>query len=165
MTNDTRIAVDLAKSVFEVAVSSQPGKIDERHRLSRKQVLAFFVQRPPATVIMEACGSAHYWGREIQRLGHYVVLVPPQQIRPYVVRNKTDRTDATGMLEAYRNAEIRPVPVKSVEQQTLAALHRGCARRGWPNAPPTSTPCVACCTSSVSSFPSAPITSCRASGP
>ena len=129
MSNDTRIAVDLAKSVFEVAVSSQPGKIDERHRLSRKQVLAFFVQRPPATVIMEACGSAHYWGREIQRLGHYVVLVPPQQIRPYVVRNKTDRTDATGLLEAYRNAEIRPVPVKSVEQQTLAALHR--LRSAW----------------------------------
>jgi len=64
MTNNTLIAVDLAKSVFEIAVSRRAGKVAERHRLSWEKFLAFFVDRPQATVIMEACGSAHYWGRE-----------------------------------------------------------------------------------------------------
>jgi transposase len=78
---------------------------------------------------MEACGSAHYWGREFQKLGHRVVLLPPHQVRPYVRRNKTDRTDAKGILEAFRNAEIKPVPVKTVAQHALTALHR--MRSGW----------------------------------
>ena len=129
MPNDTLIAVDLAKSVFEIAVSKRPGKVAERRRLSREKFLAFFVNRPKATVLMEACGSAHYWGREIERLGHKAVLLPPHEVRPYVVGNKTDRTDAKGILEAYRNEDIRPVPVKSVEQQTLASLHR--LRSSW----------------------------------
>ena len=84
MSNDTLIAVDPAESVFEIAVSDRPGKVTERCRLSREKFLAFFVQRPRATVVMEACGSAHHWAREIQRLGHEVVLLPPQQVRPYV---------------------------------------------------------------------------------
>jgi transposase len=129
MRNDTIIAVDLAKSVFEVAVSSQPGKIDERHRLSRQKFPDFFVNRPPATVLMEACGSAHYWARKIEGLGHHVVLLPPHQVRPYVLRNKTDRTDTKGMLEAYRNEDIRPVPIKTLEQQTVGSLHR--LRSAW----------------------------------
>jgi transposase len=129
MSNDTLIAADLAKSVFEIAVSDCPGKIAERHRLSRSRFLAFFVDRPETTVIMEACGSAHYWAREIQRFGHKVALLPPHQVRPYVLRNKTDRCDVRGMLEAYRNEEIRPVPVKSVEQQILGSLHR--LRSSW----------------------------------
>ena len=78
MPNDTLIAVDLAKSVFEIAVSKRPGKVAERRRLSREKFLAFFVNRPKATVLMEACGSAHYWGREIERLGHKAVLLPPK---------------------------------------------------------------------------------------
>ena len=78
---------------------------------------------------MEACGSAHFWARRAKSLGHEVVLLPPHAVRPYVRRNKTDRTDTKGMLEAYRNEEIRPVPVKSVAQQTLASLHR--VRSGW----------------------------------
>ncbi|MGH9641985.1 MAG: IS110 family transposase, partial [Terriglobales bacterium] len=124
MDKDTLIAVDLAKSVFEIAVSQEPGKVSERARLPRAKFLEFFVNRPPATVIMEACGSAHYWGREIEQLGHRVVLLPPHQVRPYVLRNKTDRTDVKGLLEAYRNEDIHQVPVKSVEQQVLVALHR-----------------------------------------
>ena len=91
--------------------------------------LLFFAQMPAATVVMEACGSAHFWARKIQELGHRVVLLPPHQVRPYVVRNKTDRTDAKGILEAYRKADIRPVPVKSVSQQVLVTLHR--FRSGW----------------------------------
>jgi transposase len=78
---------------------------------------------------MEACGSAHHWGRELQSRRHHVVLLPPHQVRPYVRGNKTDRTDTKGILEAYRNAEIKPVPVKSIAQQSLTALHR--LRSGW----------------------------------
>jgi len=124
----TIIAVDLAKSVFEIAVSHQPGRVAERHRLSRGKFLRFFAQRQPALVLMEACSSAHYWAREIEQFGHSVVLLPPHQVRPYVGRNKTDQA-AKGILEAHRNEEIQPVPVKSVTQQTLAALHR--FRSAW----------------------------------
>lgn len=125
----TTIAVDLAKSVFQVAVSHHPGQVAEHERLSRARFLRFFAQRQPATVVMEACGSAHFWGRQMAQLGHRVVLLPPQYVRPYVRRDKTDRADAVALLEAYRDRSIRPVPVKSVEQQTLTALHR--LRSGW----------------------------------
>jgi len=126
---DTTIAVDLAKSVFEVAVSRRAGRVDERHRLSRAQFSRFLAERAPATVVMEACGTAHYWGREAGTRGHRVVLMPPHAVRPYVLRNKTDGADAKGLLEAVRNEAIRPVPVKSVDQQVLASLHR--MRSAW----------------------------------
>ena len=129
MSNDTRIAVDVAKAVFEIAVSERPGQVSRRERLPRAQFLSFMAGQPAATVVMEACGSAHYWGREIQKLGHQVRLLPPHHVRPYIRRNKTDRTDAKGILEASRNDDIRPVPVKSVNQHVLAALHR--LRSGW----------------------------------
>ncbi len=129
MSNDTRIAVDVAKAVFELAISDRPGHVARRERLPRAQFLAFVAQQPTATVVMEACGSAHYWAREIQKLGHRVVLLPPHHVRPYIRRNKTDRTDAKGILEASRNDDIRPVPVKTVNQQVLTSLHR--LRSGW----------------------------------
>ena len=121
---DTTIAVDIAKDVFEIAVSPEPGVVTEKHRVSRKKLLSFFANRPAATVVMEACGSSHHWGREITKLGHRVVLLPPHVVRPYVQRNKSDQTDAKGILEAYRNKDIKPVPVKSIEQQSVTALHR-----------------------------------------
>ena len=129
MSNDTRIAVDVAKAVFEIAVSDRPGHVVRRERPPRSQFLAFMAQQPPATVVMEACGSAHHWARKIQALGHRVVLLPPHHVRPYIRRNKTDRTDTKGILEASRNEEIRPVPVKTVAQQVLTSLHR--LRSGW----------------------------------
>ncbi len=125
----TTIALELAKTVFEVAVSHQPGRVAKRLRLSRAKLTEFFAHQPPATVLMEACGSAHHWARQLQTLGHSVVLLPPRHVRPYRHGNKTDRADAKALLEAFRNDEILPVPVKSVEQQTLAALHR--LRSGW----------------------------------
>jgi transposase len=125
----TTIAVDLAKSVFEIAVSETPGHVSERHRLSRKAFLKFFVQSQPATVLMEACGSAHYWARKIRELGHQVRLLPPHRTRPYVTGNKTDQSDAKGLLEAQRNEQIQAVPVKSVDQQAIGALHR--LRSAW----------------------------------
>jgi transposase len=127
--NSTTIAVDVAKTVFEIAVSEHPGQVRERHRLSRTGFRQFLAERPPATVIMEACSSAHYWARQAESRGHQVVLVPPHAARPYVLRNKTDRTDAKGLLEAFRNDDLRPVPVKSETQQALAALHR--LRSAW----------------------------------
>ena len=125
----TTIAVDIAKNVFELAVSHCPGRVAETHRLSRSRFLRFFAQHEAADVVMEACGMAHFWARQLQQLGHSVVLLPPQYVRPYVRRNKTDRTDAKGLLEAHRNKDIHPVPIKSVEQQTLASLHR--FRSAW----------------------------------
>jgi transposase len=126
---DTTIAVDIAKDVFEIAVSHEPGVVDEKRRVTRKKFLSFFVNRPIATVVMEACGSSHHWARELEKLGHRVVLLPPHVVRPYVQRNKTDQTDAKGMLEAYRNKDIKPVPVKNIEQQSITALHR--VRSTW----------------------------------
>ena len=96
MEKHTVVGVDIAKSVFEVAVSKEPGRVSDRRRFSRAAFLVFLAQIPKGTVVMEACGSAHYWGRRIQELGHQVVLLPPHQVRPYVTRNKTDRTTPRG---------------------------------------------------------------------
>lgn len=125
----TTIAVDLAKSVFQIAVSRRPGKVAASHRLTRSQFLRFFAERQPALVVMEACGTAHFWARELQALGHQVRLLPPHEVRSYVHRNKTDQTDAEALLEAHRNDRILAVPVKSVSQQTITALHR--LRSAW----------------------------------
>ena len=127
--HSTTIAVDLAKSVFEVAVSLRPGKVSARRRLSRGQFSRFLAEQAPATVVMEACGTAHYWGREAGARGHRVVLLPPHAVRPYVLRNKTDGADAKGLLEALRNDSVCAVPVKSVDQHVLTGLHR--LRSAW----------------------------------
>jgi transposase len=126
----TTIAVDLAKNIYEIAISRHAGKVAERHRLSRSRLLRFFAQQPSSKVLMEACGSAHFWAREFQKLGHEVMLLPPHLVRPYRrLYRKTDRADAKALLEASRNEEIRPVPIKTVEQQSLKSLHR--LRSAW----------------------------------
>lgn len=127
--NPTTIAVDIAKSVFEVAVSDRPGHVAKRHRLTRTQFSRFLAEHQPAVILLESCGTAHFWGRLAENLGHQVVLLPPHTVRPYVPRNKTDRADAKGLLEAFRNKDIHPVPVKSIPQQALTALHR--VRSTW----------------------------------
>lgn len=126
----TTVAVDLAKDVFEVALANRAGRIVDRRRLTRRQFERFVEGLGEGTtVVMEACGTAHYWGRRCQARGVTVRLLPVQYVRPYVRRNKTDRTDVEGMLEAHRCAGIRPVPVKTCEQQALQALHR--VRTQW----------------------------------
>jgi transposase len=85
--------VDLAKSVFEVAASKEPGRVCQRKRLSRGQMAAFFANRPAATVLMEACGTAHYWARLAQGFGHRVLLPPAQHVCRYRLRDKTDAAD------------------------------------------------------------------------
>ncbi len=125
----TTIAVDLAKTIFEIAVSDRPGHVTRSLRVSRSRFLRFFAEHSAATVVLEACGSAHHWARHLQALGHRVVLLPPYDVRPYVRRNKTDRADAKGLLEAFRNDAIHPVPVKSVSHHGVTALHR--LRSAW----------------------------------
>jgi len=127
--NSTTIAVDLAKSVYELAVSHRAGVIARRHRLTRAQFVRFYANTPAATFVLEACGSAHHWARQLQQAGHRVVLLPPHTVRPYAPRNKTDRADAKALLEASRNRDIHPVPVKSLAQHTFTALHR--LRSAW----------------------------------
>lgn len=122
--NTTQVAVDLAKSVFQVAVSHEPGRVHQRHRLSRAGFRRFFAGHEPVDVLLEACGSSHHWGRELQAMGHRVSLLPPVDVSRYRDGNKTDRADAKALLEAARNKEIDRVPVKSVEQQAVTALHR-----------------------------------------
>lgn len=122
--NTTTVAVDLAKDVFELAYSDGAGRITDRKRPSRKAFPRLFENCAPMRVVMEACGSAYYWARRLQALGHTVVLLPAHDVRPYVRRNKTDRTDAAGLLEADRCASIHPVPIKTPEQQSVQGMHR-----------------------------------------
>ena len=125
----TIVAVDLAKTVFEVAVADERGRIVERKRLGRPQFARFLAARAPARVVMEACGTAHYWGRLAQDHGHEVTLLPPVYVRSFVRRNKTDRADAEALVDAVRAERIPAVPVKRVEQQALVGLHR--VREQW----------------------------------
>jgi transposase len=129
----TIIAVDLAKDVFEIACATEAGRVADRRRLNRVQFQRFLEHLAEGTeVVMEACSSSHYWGRQCHRLGLRPVLLPSQYVRPYVRRNKTDRTDAEALLEARRCAGISPVPVKTAEQQALQSLHR--VRTQWQTA-------------------------------
>lgn len=118
------VAVDLAKSVYQLAVADTQWRVVESHRLTRTQFERWFHNREVGLVVMEACGSAHYWARQLNAIGIDVRLLPAQYVRAYVRRNKTDSADAVAMLEAARSTEIRPVRVKSVEQQALQGLHR-----------------------------------------
>lgn len=122
--NATTVAVDLAKSVFQLAVADAQWRVVESHRLSRPQFERWFQNRSVSLVIMEACGSAHHWARWLRGLGIEVRLLPPAYVRAYVKRNKTDAADARALLEAVRCGDIVPVQVKSLEQQALQALHR-----------------------------------------
>ena len=118
------VGVDLSKNVFELAVADGEWRIVERARLTRGQFERWFANRRVSLVVMEACGSAHHWGRWLTALGIEVRLLPPHYVRAYVKRNKTDAADAAALLEAARCEEIVPVRVKSVEQQALQSLHR-----------------------------------------
>src|SRR5215213_633716 len=122
--NTTTVAVDLAKSVFQLAVADATWHVTEKHRLTRSQFERWFINREVSLVIMEACGSAHHWARWLNSLGIDVKLLPAAYIRAYVKRNKTDAADACALLEAARCADIAPVKVKSIEQQALQGLHR-----------------------------------------
>jgi transposase len=118
------IGLDIAKSVFQVhSVDTETGQII-RTKLRRKQVLEFFARRSPATVAMEACGSAHWWARRLVALGHHVTLLPPRLVRAFVLRNKTDAADAQAIWTAAQQPGIKIVAIKTPTQQSTLALHR-----------------------------------------
>lgn len=125
----TTVAVDLAKSVFQLAEADERWRIVRTHRLTRTQFERFFANRTVKLVIMEACGSAHHWARRLGALGIEVRLLPAAHVRRYCLRNKTDAADCAALLEAARNPKIQPVRAKSLEQQSLQALHR--VRSQW----------------------------------
>ena len=119
-----RFGIDLAKSVFQVHGVDASGAVVVQRQLRRGQLLKFFARQAPALIGMEACGSAHYWAREMVRLGHDVKLMPPSYVKAYVRRGKNDARDAEGCCEAVSRPSMRFVPIKTVEQQGQRALHR-----------------------------------------
>jgi len=123
------VGIDVAKSVFQLAVADGAWRVIEEHRLTRTQMERWFANRAVGLVVMEACGSAHHWGRWLNALGIEVRLLPALYVRAYVKRNKTDAADACALIEAARCADIVPVKIKSIEQQALQGLHR--ARSLW----------------------------------
>jgi len=118
------IGVDLAKSVFQLHGASMTGQPKFRKKLSRQGFAEFMSKQPPAIVVMEACGSAHYWAREISSLGHEVKLIAPQYVKPFVKRQKNDAADAEAIVIAAQRPEMRFVELKSTEQQSRAILFR-----------------------------------------
>jgi transposase len=117
-----RIGVDTSKSVFVLHGVDAAEKPVLRRNLRRRQVLEFFGKLEPTKVGLETCGGAHYWARELQALGHEVVLLPPQYVKPYVRRNKNDAIDAEAICEAMSRPRMRFVPVKTPEQQAALML-------------------------------------------
>lgn len=119
--DSTIYGLDLAKRVMQLHwVDMGTGEI-HRKQLRRRALLEFFANRGPGIVAMEACGSAHYWARELRKLGHEVRLITAQFVRPFV---KTNKTDAAAIWEAVQRPDMRFVAVKSVDQQSVLALHR-----------------------------------------
>ncbi len=124
----TTVGVDLAKNCFQVVEADGNYRIVHRARFTRSRFVQWIANHPACTVVMEACGSAHFWTRVLASYGHEVKLLPAQHVRAYVRRNKTDAADATALIEASRSDQIRTVAPKSVEQQALQQLHRLRAR-------------------------------------
>jgi transposase len=122
--NSTTIGLDIAKTVFQVHGVDANGKTALRKQLKRSQVLVFFANLPPCLVGLEACAGAHYWARELLKLGHNARLISPQFVKPYVKGNKNDANDAEAICEAVGRPNMRFVPVKSIEQQDIQMLHR-----------------------------------------
>ena len=123
--NDMMIGVDLAKNVFQVHGALRTGEVQFRKKLTRQQFTAFMARQAPCLIIFEACGGAHYWAREMKAPGHEVKLIAPQYVRPFVKRQKNDAADAEAIVIAARQAEMRFVGPKTVEQQSRAAVFRG----------------------------------------
>ncbi|HHG6361695.1 TPA: IS110 family transposase, partial [Streptococcus pneumoniae] len=125
----TTLGIDLAKQVFQLHGVDEQGKTVLRKQLKRDQMATFFATLPVCLIGMEACGSAHHWARKLESFGHTVRLIAPQFVKPYVKTNKNDAADAEAICEAVARPNMRFVPIKNIEQQSVLALHR--ARQGF----------------------------------
>ncbi len=125
----TTVGIDLAKNVIQVHGVDERGKAMLKKQLKRDQVGSFFANLPACLIGMEACASAHYWARKLQGFGHTVKLMAPQFVKPYVKTNKNDKADAEAICEAVARPNMRFVPIKTAEQQSVLSLHR--ARQGF----------------------------------
>src|SRR3954471_18707935 len=124
MNQVSTVGLDLAKSIFQLHGTDSAGAVVFRKKLRRGQLLAFLATLPPCTVAMEACASAHYWGREIAKLGHMVKLIAPAYVKPFVKRQKNDMADAEAICEAAQRPTMRFVVVKSEQAQAAAVVFR-----------------------------------------
>lgn len=129
MKNINRIAIDLAKNVFQVCALSTHNKVLFNKKLNRQKFITFMAQLPHGNVFIEACYSSHYWGRTLTSMGHTVHLIPAQHVTPFVRGNKSDHNDALAIAEASKRPNIRFVPIKSIAQQEIMAMHR--LRERW----------------------------------
>lgn len=118
------LGIDLAKQSFQLHGVDELGQVVLKKKLSRNQLITFMANLPSCTIGLEACGGAHYWVRELTKLGHYVHMIAPQFVKPYVKSNKNDAVDAEAICEAVQRPTMRFVPSKSIEQQDLQSLHR-----------------------------------------
>lgn len=125
----TTIGIDLAKNVFQIHGIDVHGKPILRRQLRRNEIAKFFANLDPCLIGMEACGSSHHWARKLSEFGHTVKLMSPQFVKPYVKTNKHDMADAEAICEAVDRPNMRFVPIKNVEQQTILSVHR--ARQGF----------------------------------
>ena len=124
MTEVTTIGLDIAKHTFQAHGADAAGRVVFRKAIRRANLLTFFASQPRCLVALEACGGAHYWGREISKLGHTVRLIPPAYVKPFVKRQKNDAADAEAICEAAQRPSMRFVVVKDEEQQASTVLFR-----------------------------------------
>ena len=125
MSEVSIIGLDIAKHVFQAHGADASGRAVLRKKLSRSKVLPFFASQPRCRVVLEACGGAHHWARELAKLGHDVQLIAPAYVRPFVKRQKNDAADAEAICEAAQRPSMRFVPVKTEAQQAAALIFRG----------------------------------------
>ena len=119
-----RVGVDLAKNYYQVHALTSEGGLAVKRKLKRSKMHEFFSRIEPCQIGMEACGSAHYWARELSAMGHELVLIPPSYIKPYVKRGKNDAVDAEAICEAMSRPGMRFTPIKGAEQQATLVLHK-----------------------------------------
>ncbi|WP_249122346.1 IS110 family transposase [Pseudoalteromonas sp. A22] len=120
----TTISIDIAKNIFHFIGCNLSNKIVVKKAIKRRQLLTYLAQMPNCKLVMEACGTSNYWGREISQLGFQVELIPPQHVKPFLTGNKNDYNDAYAILIASQQAHIRSVPVKTLEQQDSQTIHK-----------------------------------------
>jgi transposase len=124
VTQATTIGLDIAKQVFHAHGADASGVVVFRRRITRGKLVGFFASQPRCLVVLEACGGAHYWAREIGKLGHTVRLIPPTYVKPFVKRHKSDAVDAEAICEAAQRPTMRFVAVKEEAQQASGVVFR-----------------------------------------